>query len=312
MTDRELATLLREDVARDEPPFLMTPHAAVALGRRTLLRRRARRGFAGVLVAAAAAAAVPLLPWGAGSPGGDDRTGLDAATAYALEHYDAQAMPALLEQRVATALGDGLTGLGPATFAARDDQGVVLPERYYDKASSMEVTYGGEGDRRVRVALLHSRSEAEGDARKRCESDVEAGYAFSCDVTTAPNGDTVTTSVTAVRPLDRPDSGWGAVTREELRTGTPAPGDPSQRPIDRDEVYFVQTVESVHSDTFLTSVQEIVKAPTLARAAFAVSPDRMTVLVTDPALVIPKPPTGDNGCGWQLHPEGITCSRDPS
>jgi hypothetical protein len=106
--------------------------------------------------------------------------------------------------------------------------------------------------------------------------------------------------------------GWGALTREELRTGIPAKGDPNQDPIDPDEVYFVRNVESVHSDTFLTSVQETVKAPSLAKAAFAVSPDRMTALVTDPSLVMPKPPMGDNGCAWQLHPEGINCAKDPS
>ena len=50
MTDHDLATLLRHHVELDEPPFLMSAETAVALGRRTLIRRRARRGLAGVLV----------------------------------------------------------------------------------------------------------------------------------------------------------------------------------------------------------------------------------------------------------------------
>jgi hypothetical protein len=312
MTDHDLATLLREHVQEQEPPFALSADTSIARGRRTLLRRRARRGFAGVLVAAAAVAAIPLLPWGGSGGPADDRTGIDPATAYALEHYDATAMPRIIDEHARAALGDSLSGLGPAKFTAGDDQGVSLPPEHYDKASSMEVAYGGEGDRRVRVTLLHSRSEAEGDARKNCASDLDAGYYFSCDVTTAPNGDTITTSVMAVRPLDRPDSGWGALTREELRTGNPVPGDPSQGPIDPDQVYFIRNVESVHSETFLTSVQEVVKAPTLAKAAFAVSPDLMATLVTDPSLVIPKPPIGDNGCAWMLHPEGTSCSKNPS
>lgn len=311
MTEPDLATLLREHVDREEPPFLMAVDTSIALGRRTLVRRRARRGLAGVLVAAAAVAAVPLLPWGGGD-GGGRRTGVDPATTYALEHYDAQQMPDLIETRARETLGDGLAGLGRAEFTASDDQGVALPPRYYDKASSMEVSYGGEGARRVRVTLLHARSEAEGDARKNCAADLESGYYFSCEVSTGSGGDTITTSVMAVRALDAPERGWGALTRDELRTRKPAPGDPSQRPIDPDEVYFVRTVESVHSETFLTSVQETVKAPTLAKAAWAVSPARMAALVTDPSLVIPKPPMGPNGCTWMLHPENISCGKNPS
>ena len=308
--DGDLATLLRDHVREQEPPFLLSPETPMALGRRTLVRRRARRGFAGVLVAAAAVAAIPLLPWGGGS-GGDDRRGVDPATAYALEHYDAQAMPDLIDRKAREALGDGLSGLGTGRFTANDDQGVSLPSKYWDKASSMEVRYGGEGDRRIRVALMHSGSEAEGDARKNCANNLAEGYDFTCEVRTAPNGDVVTISVMAVRPLDDMP-GWGALTREELRTGIPAKGDPSQEPIDPDEVYFIRNVESVHSDTFLTSVQETVKAPSLAKAAFALSSDRMIALVTDPSLVMPKPPMGDNGCPWMLHPKGISCMKDPS
>jgi hypothetical protein len=311
MTDHDLATLLRDHVREQEPPFLLSPETPMALGRRTLVRRRARRGFAGVLIAAAAVAAIPLLPWGGGS-GADDRRGIDPATAAALEHYDAQAMPDLIDGKAREALGDGLSGLGAGKFTANDDQGVALPPQYYDKASGMEVTYGGNGDRRVRVALMHSGSEAEGDARKNCANDLAAGYDFSCEVRTSPNGDVVTIAVMAVRPLEDGMPGWGALTREELRTGIPVKGDPSQKPIDPDEVYFIRNVESVHSDTFLTSVQETVKAPSLAKAAFAVSSDRMIALVTDPSLVIPKPPMGDNGCAWMLHPKGISCGVKPS
>jgi len=315
MTDHDLATLVREHVTRDEPPFLMSAETAIAVGRRTLVRRRARRGVAGVLVAAAAVVAVPLMPWHGGG-GGSDKTGIDPATAYALEHYDAQKMPQLIEEHVRAALGSGLDGLGAAAFQASDDQGTSLPPRYYDKASGMDVSYGGKGDRQVQVALMHSGSEAEGDARKICANEVAEGYSFSCTVTTGADGDPVTTRVTAMRRLDHqfPGGGWGALTQEELRTGIPAKGDPSQKRIDPDEVFFMRAVESVHSDTFLTSATESVRAPDLATAEslWKVSTAAMETIVTDPSLVIPKPPMGDNGCAWQLHPEGISCGKDPN
>jgi hypothetical protein len=225
-------------------------------------------------------------------------------------------MPALLEDHVRAALGSGLDGLGAGAFRASDDQGESLPSRYYDKASSMEVSYGGEGDRRVRVALMHSRSEAEGDARKICANDVAAGYAFSCTVTTAPDGDLVTTSVMALRKMDielaNGQASWSALTRDELRTGVPAPGDPSQAPIDPDEVFFMRSVESVHSETFLTNASETVRAPdlTTAQSLWQISPADLETIVTDPVLVMPKPPLGNGGCAWTWHAD-VSCAKAP-
>ena len=317
MTDQDLATLVREHVQRDEPPFAMSADTAIALGRRTLVRRRARRGFAGVLVAAAAVAALPLVPWHGSGSGSGDRTGIDPATAAALRHYDAQKMPQLLDEHARAALGAGLDGLGNGEFRADDDQGVKLPARYYDKASGMSVSFGTQGDaRQVVVSLMHSRSEAEGDARKNCRNDLAGGYYLVCTVSTSSNGDVVTTSVMAVRQLEDqfPKGGWGALTSEELRTGVAAPGDPSTDPIDPAEVYFMRNVESVHSETFLTSAREIVKAPSLeaAQQAFRIPVQDLERVVTDPELVIPRPPMGDNGCSWMLHPKGISCGKDPS
>jgi hypothetical protein len=314
MTDHDLATLVREHVRRDEPPFLMSPDTVIAVGRRTLVRRRARRGFAGIVVAAAAVAALPLMPW-SGS-GGEDKTGIDPATAAALRNYDAQRMPALIDSHVRQALGHGLDGLGAPEFTASDDQSESLPATYYDKASSMELRFGGDGDRRVRVALMHSRSEAEGDARKNCANDVAEGYAFSCTVTTAADGNLVTTSVMAVRKLDielaHGEAGWSALTRDELRTGVPSPGDPSGAPIDPAEVYFMRSVESVHSETFLTAASETVRAPdlTTAESRWQIPPEDLARIVTDPELVMPKPPLGKGGCAWTWHAD-VTCAKDP-
>lgn len=314
MTDSDLRTLVRDHVTRDEPPFLLSPATSVALGRRTLVRRRARRGLAGVLTAAAVVAAVPLLPWGGGpvdEPGGS----VHPATADALEHYDASRMPGILDRQARAVLSRSVADLGPADFTASDDQGQDLPARYYDKASAMEVAFGGTSDRRWRVALMHARSEAEGDARKICAEDLRSGYAFSCTVSTSEAGDTVTTKVTAMRPLSKFGPGsWGALTREELRTGVPGQGNPSRKPIDPEKVYFTRTVESVHSETFLTVAQEIVRAPDHATALelWQVPAEDLAELVSDPLLVIPEPPLGPNGCGWMLHPDGIACADQSS
>jgi hypothetical protein len=311
MTDHDLATLVHTHVRQEEPPFLLSADTAIGLGRRTLRRRRMRRGLTGVVAAAAAIAiAVPLLD--SSGPSGDDRTGIDPATAAALAHYDAGAMPVLIDQHARAALGDGLEGLGQAEFGAFDDQGAKLPERYYDKASGMSVRYG-DGDRRVEVSLLHSRSEAEGNARKNCANDLAGGIYFSCTVSTSAAGDTVTTTVMAVTPSSTTD-GWNLVTRAELDSGVAAATNPDGAgPIDPGEVYFVRRVESVHSATFLTGAEETVRAPDLAAATrrWRVPAADLAAVATDRELVIPKPPMGDNGCAWMLHPEGVTCGKAP-
>jgi len=309
--DGDLATLVREHVQETEPPFQMSSDTVVALGRRTLVRRRARRGIAGLVVGAAAAVTLPMVFHGASAPAGDDGR-MDPATVTALQHYDAQRMPAILDEHVRVALGDGLAGLGQAEFAARDDQGQKIPAKYYDKASSMEVRYGARTSARsVRVTLMHARGEAEGDARQNCAEDLASGYAFTCEVTTSAAGDTVVTRVMAARPMGGDEvAGWGAVTSEELRTGIPAKGDPSHKPIDPNEVYFIRTVESVHSETFLVAANETVKAPSFegAQQAFQVPVYDLEKVVTDPELVIPKPPLGEGGCPWTWKMK-VTCSK---
>ena len=310
MADHDLATLVREHVRQDEPPFLLSADTVMAVGRRTLVRRRARRGFAGVVVAAAAVAALPLAPWG-GSGVGEDKTGIDPATAMALENYEADRMPGILESHVRLALGDGLAGLGRAEFTAADSQGNPVTPKDYDKASSMEVEYGGDGDRRVRVSLLHARSEAEGNARKNCANDLADGYVLSCEVTTSDRGDSIRTDVMAVRKLEGfAGADWGVITLEELRTRLAREGNPSSKPIDPAGVYFIRSVESVHSESFLTRAEEIVRAPDVATAEqrWLVPVADLVDVVTDPELVIPEPPVGDNGCPWTLPSSNVTCA----
>jgi hypothetical protein len=308
--DGDLATLVREHVRQDEPPFLLSPDTAIAVGRRTLRRRRARRGLTAVGIAAAASVAVVTVIQGGTGSHGDDRTGIDPATAAALKEYDAQKMPQLIEDHTRAVLSRSVD-LGPADFTASDSQRNPLTPKDYDEASSMEVRYGARtATHSYWVALMHARSEAEGDARRTCSEDLASGYAFSCEVTTSAAGDTVVTKVIAARPLGTDGPGWGALNADEIRTGEAIAGDPSQRPIDPDEVYFLRTVESVHSETFLTSAQESVKAPTFAaaQAAWQVPVADLEEIVTDPELVIPPPPVGDNGCAWMVDADNTSCS----
>jgi hypothetical protein len=70
----------------------------------------------------------------------------------------------------------------------------------------------------------------------------------------------------------------------------------------------------VHSETFLTSAQESVKAPTFtaAQAGWTVPVADLQEIATDPELVIPPPPLGDDGCAWTMPDSTIQCAKDPS
>jgi hypothetical protein len=297
----QLSTLLREHAQRSEPPFLLQPEPVVLRGRRRLRTRRLTAAAAVVVVGAAAA--VPAVLAHEGAP----TASMDPATAAALKHYDAQKMPAtLLDAARSVTVGTG-TDFTKGRFTAADSQGESLPAKDWDKASSMTAVLGAAPDHTFTLSLMHSAGEAEGDARKNCANDLAEGFAFSCEVSTV-NGDLVTTRVMAMRKSTA-TPGWSAVTPDELRTGTPALHDPDQSRIDPGDVWFERQVESVHSATFLTSAWEKVKAPDLATAQrrFAVPVPAMQELVTDPTLVIPKPPIGANRCPWMLHPKNEGC-----
>lgn len=308
MTDQDLATLLRAHVHADEPPFSLTPEAAISSGRRARRRSRIRRGLgSAALIGVAATVAVPLVL----ENGTGDRTAridpkIDPETAAALADYDASAMPALLDTHARGALGIS----GTPAFAAYDDQGEKLPARYWDKASSMGVTYG-PAEHQFGVTLAHARGEAEGNAQRYCAEGLDGGYYLRCEVSTSPAGDVVISKVTAVRPMPSfGDGTMSVVTRETLETGKVPEGDPSGTPFDRDDLYFSRTVKVVHSETFLTYAEEQVKARSLAAAddLWRVPVRNLIELATDPALVIPKPPLGPGGCGWTWKAK-VTCTK---
>jgi hypothetical protein len=320
MTRTELTELLHRHVTDGEPTTSMPIDAVLASGRRSVRRRRLGGG---VVLAAAAVAAVAVVPHAFGGGGHD--SGIAPATQRALKNYDASAMPQLIDDHVHSALSGSVSDLGTGQFFATDEQGTKLPEKYYDKASAMTMQYD-QGDQRFSVYLAHARSEAEGNARTICANELDEGLDFSCTVEKTDAG-VATTTVSALLPLDGAEAGdvarwsYAAVTKTQVERGvTPKwlRNDPVGRSampkhFDPDDLWFERSVKVVHSQTFVTSTSELVRASSYAEAMkkFEVPADVLTTVSTDPELVIPEPPKGENGCGWLLHPEGISCNVQP-
>jgi len=317
MTKTELTELLHRHVTDGEPNTPMPIDTVVAGGRRIVRRRR----FAGGVVAAAAAVvAVAVVPHAFN--GGGQGAGVAPATQRALKNYDASAMPQLIDDHVHSALSGSVADLGTGEFFATDEQGSKLPEKYYDKASAMSMQYD-DGDERFSVYLSHSRSEAEGNARRICSDELDEGLDFSCTVEKTGAG-VATTTVSALLPLSGAEAGdvagwsYAAVTKSQVERGvTPKwlRSDPVGRSampkhFDPHDLWFERSVKVVHSQTFVTSTSELVRASSYAEAMrkFEVPADVLTTVSTDPELVIPEPPKGENGCAWLLHPEGIGCN----
>jgi hypothetical protein len=281
MTEHDLSTLVRDHVSSDEPPFA-GPEGVIARGRRTV---RTRRITAGVGVAAVLAVAGGLVvPRISGSDDGGDSTAIDPAIQRALDHYDAKAMPRILEDAAREALSPSVPDLGPVKFVAFSDDGLELDAGDYDRAGGMDVRFGG-AQHSWSVELLHAGGEVDApDKEAQCAADLRAGYYLACDVMALPDGDVAVTRVTALYKAG-PEWGWGALTSDEIAL------------VPSDILWFERETEVMKSDTFLTRVNERVKAPSLAAAedAFAVPVADQIALGSDPQLVIPVP--DDNGDG---------------
>jgi hypothetical protein len=97
MNHPTLRTLVREDGADSEPALTLSAHEVLRAGRRSVRRRRAVAGLAGLATAAVVAATVVVVP-GLSRDGSAPR--LDAASRAALREYDATLMPALVDETV--------------------------------------------------------------------------------------------------------------------------------------------------------------------------------------------------------------------
>lgn len=293
MTREDLATLLRDHVGHDEPAAML-PGPALAAGRRRLRLHRAVAAGAGLAaVVAAAALAGPLLT----SPGAEGGSALDPASTRALADYDAHRMPVLMDEHVRAVLERSVPDLGPSTFHARDDQGQDLPERHWDKASSLSVAYGGR-DHIWSVSISHARSEAEGNPEAYCADGLESGYYLECTVDRSDNGDVVISRVSALKPFRLQEDGWMAVTADQLER------------IDLDRLWFERTVKVIRSETLLTYATEYVKAVDRdPEGELVVPPEDLAAVGTDPELVMPPPPAGRNGCpAWTMQTDEVDIS----
>lgn len=295
MTEHDLSTLVRDHISSDEPPFAGPQHV-IARGRRTVRKRRLAAG-AGMAAVLAVAGAIVVPQLGA-DPDGSTH-GIDPVTQEALDNYDAQAMPRIIEVAAREVFSESVPDLGPGDFAAYDGNATEIGPEHYAKASNMGVSFGDRETRELSVDLMHAKGEAEGDHEKLCAEELEMGYYLECDVRTLGNGDVLVTNTTALRPFGRDAEMWYAVTRDELATRNP------------DNLWFQQHAEVIKSDSFLTAVQETVKAPSLAAAkeAFLVPIDDLAALASDRNLVLPKPPADElGGCPqWILPGSGVSC-----
>lgn len=307
MNEPNLSVLIREHVAHDEPPFTIGASDVISRGRRTLRRRRvAAFGSTGLALVVLAVSASVLVQ---NRSDESARLGqpIDPLTKVALQQYDAPQMPKLLDRKIGEVLNGSGADFGPGRFEATDSQEQKLPSKYYDKASGMALTYL-QSDRSFRVALEHSRSEAEGNARKECAESLKYGDQLRCTVSTNAVGDTITTSVSRVI---RDGKWWDAVSPEALRKGS-LNGATGEIKLDGDHpLWFMRSVKAVHSRTFLTASTEWVKAPTLEKAdqLWKISPADLQKISTDPELVIPHPPIQKNGCAWTLPGTNVSCSK---
>ena len=291
MTHHDLSVLVRDHVASHEPTFT-SPDEVIARGRRRVRTRRFTTGGVAALVAVVAMGGA--LAMGSGDePSRSDSTSIDPATQQALEDYDARAMPDLLDREARAVLDRSVPALDDGEFRAEDGSGATLPPEYYDKASGMSISYGGVTAHRLSVELRHAKSEAEGDAQEYCDNGLAEGIYLECTVDIRAEG-AVTSKLWAMRPDGRRSS--IVVRKDELSTVNP------------DRLWFEHSVKVIKSETFVTYVDERVKAPTqeAAQALFTVPVADLVELGLNPRLVIP-PVDPERGCPWMLATLSVTC-----
>jgi len=296
MTDHDLAELLRDHVSHDEPPTLLAM-PALASGRRRVRNRRLVTGGASLAVLALAAAVV--VPRLGGSDGPD--SAMDPASAAALAAYDAHAMPELMDDHVRAVLERSVADLGPSTFGAMDSQAQDLPEEYWDKASSLAVSFGSD-THSYDVSISHARSEAEGDPERYCQDGLTEGYYLDCSVERTADGDVIISKLWAIKPqtLLGNDTGFSKVVRRDRLDDVPL-----------DQLSFERSIKVIKSETLVTYVSERVAATDRdpATAAFSTPPADLVEIGTDPELVMPVPPPGENGCpAWSMPMDDTTVS----
>ncbi|WP_134738792.1 hypothetical protein [Nocardioides sp. 503] len=256
MTERELSTLVHDHVSSDEPPFSLTPDAAILRGRRVVRRRRLVLGGTVAAVLAVGGLAGPAL---VGGDGPDDRSAaVDRTQGPAL---DPAQLPRVIEEASRTVLGRSVGDLGPATFEGGPRAAVLR--------------YGAGSDHRFEVTLTQDRARAEDSGEQYCESGLVRGAYLECTREVRDDDSVVITKLWAVRLT--PQGTFKAIRNDEIAT------------TERDSLWFERRVKVVKSATLVTYVKELVRASSLetARDALQVPEADLVELGTDPRLVLP-------------------------
>jgi hypothetical protein len=279
MTEHDLSTLVRDHVSSDEPPFAGLD-GVIAGGRRTVRRRRLASGVGvAAVLAVAGALVVPQL----GDDSGTGPRGIDVAIQRALDRYDADAMPEMLEATARSVLSRSVADLGPGRFTAYSSDGVPLEPGDYGQAGGMTVTFGPR-EHQWSVSVFHTGENDATDHQATCDQDFREGSYLECEVEVLADGVVVIHRTSALQKAG-PEWGWGTVTPDQLDR------------VPSDILWFEHETQVLKGETFVTDVVERVKAPSLAAAEeeFVVPAGDRAELGSYPELVIPVPDDfGDN------------------
>jgi hypothetical protein len=163
------------------------------------------------------------------------------------------------------------------------------------------VSFGGDVHR-YDVSIAHSKSEAEGDPERYCEDGLAEGIYLDCSVERTVAGDLVISKLWALKPESWGGTvtGYTKVVRRDRLDDVPL-----------DLLSFERSIKVIKSETLITYVSERVAATDRdpATAAFSTPVDDLVEIGTDPELVMPVPPPGENGCpAWSLPMDGSTVS----
>lgn len=277
MNDDETALLLTRHVRAAEPPFSLDADIAIARGHRMRTSRRRRH-----VALAAVGVLATYIGVTTGISGLDSAREPEFASPSVASNYDAEAMPQVMRHVVEERLGSSLQGLTERFEARPEGHGTPLAAGDYAQASSMQLSYSDGSERHLSISVAHAGSEAEGDPEKVCESLRASSWAPavpSCEVSEV-DGHPVITQVTIGDPL--------ATTGRRLWGMLPL-ARPEAVAAEGPNLYFIRSVKVIRSATLVTSVREVVHAPTLAEAEtrFTWSADELTALAGDPRLTIP-------------------------
>jgi hypothetical protein len=275
MTD-ELQESLRRELLESEPAWSVQAQAAMASGKRY---RRARRrlkmgsGALGVALVAGLSVYVASLP-------GGETNGVDpaTATASAIENYDPQAMPTLLESKARDALSGEVANLGAGTFVAADpDTYAQLESADYARAIYMYVDFGDPKTRTWRLFVSREGSATDSLSADFCKGGLESGWMLSCSVTT--DGDDQIVSYTDIGTLVPNAGGYEMADWRKLDGSN------------LDDVRLGRQVDVIHSSGYATTVREQVFGPTSLDPdkAFEVSTQTMEKLARDPSIYLAPP-----------------------